>query len=109
MICHLWVVLCLYGTPNRGVSGGLGAPVGRYSDLLYAEPSFLEGIARVTDLGATLEEYNTSPSGELADFYAIRSDWRQVGEDLSEAFYACATEMDRHSAVGERKQRARRR
>jgi hypothetical protein len=64
--------------------------VGRYSDLLFAQPSFLEGLARVTDIGATLEEYNTSPSGELADMHAIRSDWRQVGEDLSAAFFACA-------------------
>lgn len=80
--------------------------MGRYSDLLYAQPSFLEGMARVTDLGGTLEEYNTSPSGELADMHAIRSDWRQVGEDLAEAFFACAKGMDRPSEAGNNTERA---
>ena len=50
--------------------------------LLYALPSALQGAASVLDLGGTLEEYNTSESPEEADFYALRSDWRSVGDDI---------------------------
>lgn len=49
---------------------------------LFARPSFLEGIARLLDFGNTLTEYNTSPSGEAADYYAMQSDWEMVGQDL---------------------------
>ena len=31
-----------------------------YSSFLFAEPSFLEGMARVVDFGGTLNEYNRS-------------------------------------------------
>jgi len=36
--------------------------MGRYTDLLYARPSFLEGMARVADIGGTLQVYNESPT-----------------------------------------------
>ena len=49
---------------------------------LYANPSTIEGIARVVDLGATLQEYNTSMTEEQADFKAIRNDWRAIGDDF---------------------------
>ena len=49
---------------------------------LFAEPSFWEGVARVLDLGATLQEYNTSETEQQADAKAIRDDWRAVGYDL---------------------------
>ena len=48
--------------------------------LLFATPSFLEGFARVLDLGDTFTEYNTSPDAAEADFLALRSDWRAIGE-----------------------------
>ncbi len=53
--------------------------------LLYAAPSFLEGIARSVDIGDTLTEYNTSENGTAADLQALRSDWLAVGNDLREA------------------------
>ncbi len=53
--------------------------------LLYAVPSFLEGIARSIDIGDTLTEYNDSQSGHLADTRALRSDWQAVGDDLRQA------------------------
>jgi hypothetical protein len=31
---------------------------------LCARPSFWEGIARIFDIGGTLDEYNTAPSEE---------------------------------------------
>ena len=42
-------------------------------------------MARVVDLGGTLNEYNYSISPRRADYYAIRSDWNVVGDDISEA------------------------
>jgi hypothetical protein len=59
--------------------------MGRYSDLLYARPSFLGGMASVIDIGGTLVEYNDWLSPEQADFYALRADWCQVGDDLQRA------------------------
>jgi hypothetical protein len=61
--------------------------------VLYAEPSFSEGVARALDIGGTLEEYNTSRSGDDADRNALRSDWRAVGEDLREAIQHAREEL----------------
>ena len=52
------------------------------TSFLFANPSFLEGIARVIDLGSTLDEYNRSLTPEQADYFAIRSDWELIGEDI---------------------------
>lgn len=49
---------------------------------LYARPSFWEGIARLLDIGGTLNEYNYSSCERVADFRALQSDWEIVGEDL---------------------------
>ena len=53
--------------------------------LLYATPSFLEGVARAIDIGDTLTEYNLSESGADADLRALRSDWAAIGRDLRQA------------------------
>jgi len=58
------------------------------SQLLFARPSFLEGVSRILDLGCTLDEYNRSLSGEMADAKAIASDWHAVGQDLQNAIDA---------------------
>lgn len=52
------------------------------SSRLFAEPSFFEGMSRVLDLGATLQDYNISETEQEADIRALKSDWRAVGEDL---------------------------
>ena len=52
---------------------------------LFANPSFITGMARILDLGTTLNEYNSVPSPEVADFLAIKSDWMEVGADLFSA------------------------
>ena len=62
------------------------------TDYLYAEPSFLGGMARVLDLGDTLTNYNYSPSPESADTIAIQEDWRSVGDDLRAALKKCKEE-----------------
>jgi hypothetical protein len=52
---------------------------------LFSRPSFIEGIARILDLGNTLNEYNYSQSEEEADSQAIASDWKAVGNDIKVA------------------------
>lgn len=56
--------------------------MGNLSTFLFASPSFCEGAARAIDLSGTLDEYNVSPSGEIADAIAFSADWRQVAEDM---------------------------
>lgn len=53
--------------------------------LLYATPSFLEGFVRALDIGNTFTQYNTSENAREADFLALRSDWRAIGEDFENA------------------------
>ncbi|MBE9008414.1 hypothetical protein IQ259_26020 [Fortiea sp. LEGE XX443] len=55
------------------------------SSYLYARPSLIEGIARIVDFGNTLQAYNSSLSPEQADYLALLSDWRVVGNDLRNA------------------------
>lgn len=55
-----------------------------YLGLLYARPSFLEGMGRAIDLGGTLVEYNTSLTPEQADLIALRSDIQAVRADLAQ-------------------------
>jgi hypothetical protein len=52
---------------------------------LFARPSFCEGVARVLDLGGTLQIYNESKTEEEADLKAIENDWLAVGLDMKEA------------------------
>ncbi|MDR3210332.1 MAG: hypothetical protein LBU79_00240 [Planctomycetota bacterium] len=49
---------------------------------LFSRPSFLEGMARVIDMGGGLNIYNTSGSGAEADSRAIASDWKAIGDDI---------------------------
>ena len=53
-----------------------------YSDFLYARPSFLEGMARVMDIGGTLNEYNSSGD---PDTIALLMDWLVVGQAMRQA------------------------
>ncbi len=52
---------------------------------LCARPSFLEGLARIMDFGQTLNEYNSSPSAQEADFAAIAEDWAMIEQDFRDA------------------------
>ena len=61
-----------------------------YTTFLYAEPSFVEGVARALDLGNTLNTYNAAPSGEQADMLAMEADWLAIREDLDLAFQKTA-------------------
>lgn len=57
----------------------------KYSTYLFARPSVLEGVARLIDVGGTLNEYNTSSTPGQSDARALRSDWLAVGADLEQA------------------------
>jgi hypothetical protein len=52
------------------------------SDFLFARPSFIEGMARVLDMGCTLNTYNDSRTPEEADEKAFKSDFISVFKDL---------------------------
>ena len=69
-----------------------GQRMNKYTDFLFARPSFLEGVARVLDLGGTLQEYNRSLSEEDADFIALAADTKAVGDDLWAALRRAVSE-----------------
>lgn len=52
---------------------------------LFAEPSYIEGMARILDLASTQQVYNTSESDCEADLKALSNDWLAVGDDLRTA------------------------
>jgi hypothetical protein len=52
---------------------------------LFANPSFVSGMARVLDIGSTMLEFNSTFYPEVADYYAIKSDWIVVGDDIKTA------------------------
>jgi hypothetical protein len=55
------------------------------STFLFARPSFVEGVSRIVDVAGTLNEYNRSESGEMADYLALFADWRLIGMDIQRA------------------------
>lgn len=64
------------------------------SDFLFAMPSFVAGAGRVCDLFGVLDAYNTSASPEVADAYALFSDWRITGQDLRDAMLQVLVEEE---------------
>jgi hypothetical protein len=66
--------------------------MGDYTDILFARPSFLEGIARVLDIGGTLQEYNRSLTSEQADAVALGADVAAIGQDMYVAMGIVADE-----------------
>jgi len=55
------------------------------SDFLFAQPSFRSGIARTLDLWGLYDEFNVSPTPEIADARAVRSDWVATGAEIYRA------------------------
>jgi hypothetical protein len=56
-----------------------------YTDALYAEPSLIEGVGRLVDLGALMKDYYYSLTPEQADLLtAARCDrtWRPPCDSL---------------------------
>ncbi len=76
------------------------------TDYLFAKPTFIGGMARLLDLGSTLNVYNDSPSEKIADMKAIESDWMAVGNDMR---FAIKRFKDEHGEVPIKKSRRRKR
>jgi hypothetical protein len=68
--------------------------------LLLPNPSFIEGMGRIFDFADTLTQYNRSPTGAEADYYAFCSDWDQIANDMKIA----ARRYTRNLEVGTRSQ-----
>ncbi len=58
---------------------------------LFAVPGFFRGAARILDLAALFNRYNTSSTTEEADSWAIYRDWLAVGDDIRAVFDSAAT------------------
>jgi hypothetical protein len=52
------------------------------TDFLFAQDSFLFGVARSLDLGGVFDDYNDSVNVHEADRRAAASDWQAVGRDI---------------------------
>ena len=74
-----------------------------YTGLIYANPTPLEGFARVLDLGGQFDDYNDSTSPEEADWMAVTSDWYAVGADLYRAILRYAAKAGPGVTHGERR------
>jgi len=62
---------------------------------LFARPSFIGGMARLFDFGGTLNSYNISATGELADSRAFDQDWKAIGDDMRAVLAAYKEEQER--------------
>jgi len=67
--------------------------MGEHSTFLVARPSAVEGASRLLDFAGTLNEYNTSPTGEMADRRAIHADWQAINNDICVAIQADAVQV----------------
>jgi len=70
------------------------------SGFLFATPSFMEGAARVLDIGGTFDQYNASDTEAEADEKAIYADWRVIGDDLSSPLEVESEKSPRHELHG---------
>lgn len=61
---------------------------------LFARPSFLGGAARLFDFAGTLNSYNISATGELADTRAFQEDWKSIGDDMRAVLAAYQKEQE---------------
>lgn len=55
---------------------------------LFNNPSTLDGMASTVDLFGAYTEYNTSPTGKIADAIALYEDFQKVGEDITQATHS---------------------
>lgn len=57
----------------------------QYTALLFARPSFFEGVSRVIDIGNTMSEYNSALTPVQADYLALSADINALKDDLARA------------------------
>lgn len=54
------------------------------TDFLFPKRNIFTGFSSIFSISGETVDFNTSNSGEEADFKAIRSDWEMVGKDFKE-------------------------
>jgi len=75
-----------------------------FSNLLFASPSFLEGMGRSIDAAGVLTVFNESLTSEQADYLALQSDWRAVGSDIWKAIQAVHEQLPESERESEQEQ-----
>lgn len=60
------------------------------STFLFARPSFMTGVARTLDIGATFDAWNESATPELADQRALRADFLAAANEFRQVVEAKA-------------------
>lgn len=63
----------------------------KFTDILYVEPSFWNGVGRALDLRGRLTRYNRSSSPREADELALRADTKAVSADIEGILETVAT------------------
>ena len=66
------------------------------SSFLFADPSIIEGLARLLDIGGTLNEYNRS---EDPDGIALAMDWKMIAADLQRAYERLEKQVGRSTTA----------
>ena len=69
------------------------------STFLFADPSFLYGVAHLLDFEGTFTTYNYSRNRTEADAIALFYDWFTVGQALNDAMNRLATERQGEQAL----------
>jgi len=52
------------------------------TDFLFPKRRFWTGFSNVLSIFGEPNKFNTSKSGEEADYKALKSDWEMVGQDI---------------------------
>lgn len=55
------------------------------TDFLLPKRNFWTGFSSVLSIFGDSNKFNTSESGEEADYKALKSDWEMIGEDFKKA------------------------
>jgi len=66
---------------------------------LFARPSVIGGVARLFDFAGTLNTYNISATGDLADIRAFKQDWKAIGDDMRVILANYKKEQERKANV----------
>jgi hypothetical protein len=57
------------------------------TDFLLPKRNFWSGFSSVLSIFGESNQFNTSESGEEADYKALQSDWEMVGQDIRKSMY----------------------
>ena len=61
------------------------------TDFLFPQADYILGAGSVLGLDGSYFKYNSSPTGEEADYAAIKSDWGVVGQDFKKTITSVET------------------